>query len=96
MTWTHEDSKRLYESSKWKKFRKDYINTHAPDSCEACGKPVSGADLTLDHAIPLTKSNGAGAFDEANIVVLCRSDNSRKNNRLVLRTNYSNNRLVSF
>ena len=94
-SWTHEDSKRLYESSKWKKFRKNYIDTHKPDSCEACGKPVSGFDLTLDHNPPLTKTGGTNAFDEASIVVLCRRDNSRKNNRLVLRQNYSNNRLVS-
>ena len=95
MSWTHKDSSELYVSHRWKKFRSDYIKKNKPTSCEACSKPVSGNDLTLDHSIPLTKSGGEGAFDIANIVVLCRSCNSRKNNRLALRTNYSNTRLVS-
>jgi 5-methylcytosine-specific restriction endonuclease McrA len=94
-TWTHIQSKELYVSSRWKTFRKDYITRHRPDSCEACSKPVSGADLTLDHNPPLTKTGGSNAFDEASMVVLCRSCNSRKNNRLLLRTNYSNTKLVS-
>ena len=96
MTWTAEDSSKLYVSSEWKKFRRSYINKHKPDECAACSKPLSdGFDLTLDHNPPLTKTNGENAFDEASIVVLCRSCNSRKNNRLVLRQNYSNTKLVS-
>ena len=95
MKWTAKDSDALYRGGRWKKFRADYINKHRPTSCEACEKPVSGFDLTLDHITPLTKSGGEGAFDESNIVVLCRSCNSRKNNRLMLRTNYSNPKLVS-
>jgi 5-methylcytosine-specific restriction endonuclease McrA len=94
-TWTHKDSDALYRGGRWKTFRKQYIDKHKPQECEGCDKPVSGFDLTLDHKIPLTKSNGEGAYDEANIVVLCRSCNSRKNNRLMLRQNYANDRLVS-
>jgi 5-methylcytosine-specific restriction endonuclease McrA len=95
MTWTHEDSAALYAGGRWKTFRKQYIEKNKPTECEACNKPVSGADLTLDHITPLTKSGGVGAYDEANILVMCRSCNSRKNNRLVLRQNYSNTRLIS-
>ena len=96
MSWTSEDSSKLYISNEWKKFRRRFINTHKPDECAACNKPLSdGFDMTLDHSPPLTKTNGENAFDEASIVVMCRSCNSRKNNRLVLRQNYSNTRLVS-
>jgi 5-methylcytosine-specific restriction endonuclease McrA len=94
-SWNHEDSAKLYISSEWKKFRKEYIKRTGADACEACSKPVSGFDLTLDHNPPLTKTGGTNAFDEASIVVLCRSCNSRKNNRLMLRQNYSNPKLVS-
>ena len=94
MTWTHKESSALYVSSEWKRFRANYIKAHRPDSCEACSKPVSGFDLTLDHNPPLTKTGGSNALDEASIVVLCRSCNSRKNNRLMMRTNYSNPKLV--
>ena len=93
--WTYEDSKKLYNTTEWKAFRKNFINNHKPQECEACFKPVSGFDLTLDHNPPLTKTGGANALDEASIVVLCRSCNSRKNNRLLLRTNYANNKMVS-
>ena len=95
MSWTHEDSAALYRGGRWKKFRQEYIQRERPQECEACKKPVSGSDLTLDHNPPLTKTGGTNAFDEASIVVLCRSCNSRKNNRLVLRQNYSNNKLVA-
>ena len=95
MTWTYKDSQKLYVSSKWKTFRRAYIDTHKPDSCAACNTPLGdGFDLTLDHNPPLTKTGGSNAFDEASIVVLCRSCNSKKNNRLMLRTNYSNPKLL--
>ena len=94
MNWTHEDSAALYRGGRWKKFRQDYIKQHKPQECEACNKPVNGFDLTLDHITPLTKAGGVGAFDEANIVVLCRSCNSRKNNRLLMRQNYANKELI--
>ena len=95
MTWTYKDSDALYRGGRWKKFRQDYLKQHKPSECEACNKPVKGFDLTLDHITPLTKSGGEGAYDEANIVVLCRSCNSKKNNRLVMRQNYSNGKLIS-
>jgi 5-methylcytosine-specific restriction endonuclease McrA len=95
MTWTHKESSELYVSHRWKKFRSDYIKNNKPTACEACSKPIAGRDITLDHITPLTKSGGVGAFDEANIAVLCLSCNSKKNNRLVMRTNYVNNKLVS-
>lgn len=94
MNWTHHDSSKLYVSSKWRKWRKEWINKNKPDACEACSKPISGADLTLDHNPPLTKTGGTNAFDEESIVALCRSCNSRKNNKLVLRENYLNTKLV--
>jgi 5-methylcytosine-specific restriction endonuclease McrA len=95
MTWTHKDSSKLYVSNEWRKWRASYIARHKPDSCNACEKPTAGADLTLDHNPPLTKTGGSNAFDEASIVVLCRSCNSRKNNRLYLRQNYVNSKVVN-
>ncbi len=92
--WTHKDSEALYRGGRWKTFRKHYIEKHNPQECEVCNKPVKGFDLTLDHVTPLTKAGGVGAYDEANIVVMCRSCNSRKNNKLVMRQNYSNARLI--
>ena len=95
MTWTHKESSNLYVSSEWKKWRRSYIDKHKPDECAACNKPLSdGFDLTLDHNPPLTRTGGANAFDEASIVVLCRSCNSRKNNKLMMRQNYSNPKLL--
>ena len=93
--WTHKESSELYVSSRWKTFRKDFIKKHNPQECEACSKPVSGFDLTLDHNPPLTKTGGANAYDEASIVVLCRSCNSRKNNRLMMRSNYVNAKVLN-
>ncbi len=94
--WTHHDSSKLYVSHRWKTFRADYIKQHKPTSCEACEKPIAGADITLDHSPPLTKTGGSNAYDPASISVLCRKCNSRKNNKMMMRTNYYNEKLVSF
>ena len=95
MTWTHKESAELYVSHKWKKWRHDYISRNKPTECESCYVPLTpGFDMTLDHNPPLTKTGGANAFDEASIVVLCRSCNSRKNNKMMMRSNYSNPKLV--
>lgn len=48
-------------------------------TCYLCGK-VCGADLTLDHVVPLSRG---GAHSEDNLRVAHKSCNSRKSNRLL-------------
>ena len=46
--------------------------------CATCGATT---DLTVDHIFPLSRG---GTNDPLNLQVLCRSCNSRKNNRVLL------------
>lgn len=96
MTWTHEDSSKLYVSHKWRMFRKEYIAKHKPTECLRCGTPISGSGITLDHIVPLTKDGGVHAYEEDNIQALCVRCNSSKNNRLSMRVNYFNSKVVEY
>ncbi len=96
MSWTYHDSQRLYQSKEWKQFRKDYQANHGDDECLHCGKHIvkNTFDYTLHHNPPLTLAGGTDAFDVASIEEVCRSCNSKANNKAIVRTNYSNNKLV--
>jgi len=48
--------------------------------CIMCGKKEPEIKLSIDHIIPLSKR---GTNDMANIQPLCRSCNSRKNNKVI-------------
>jgi len=62
----------------------------AGHACEACG---SDSDLTADHVTPLDA--GGEPFDPDNGRCLCRPCNSRKGNRVNIRTNYYSTRYLT-
>jgi 5-methylcytosine-specific restriction endonuclease McrA len=97
MTWTAEDSQRLYNSPEWKKFRKDYQANFGGEECLHCGGHISKGtfNYTLHHNPALTLTGGTNAFDVESIEEVCRSCNSKAGNRAMIRTNYSNPKLVS-
>lgn len=55
--------------------------------CSACSKPLEGDDATVDHIIPKAKG---GTDDMVNLISLCRSDNSKKGDRELLRVTWIN------
>ena len=96
MIWNNDDSQQFYVSSEWKTFRKNWIKNFGGDECEKCGTALAKGSFnyTLDHIVPLTVAPHL-RLEDTNIVVMCRSCNSRKNNKLgITRTNYVNTKLV--
>ena len=96
MPWTNEDSQQFYVSSEWRTFRRNWITEFGEDECATCGVGLAkrSPDYTLDHIVPLTIAPDL-RLDPNNIVAMCRSCNSRKNNKLgITRANYVNTRLI--
>lgn len=49
------------------------------EGCHYCGGKFPPAELTMDHVVPLVRG---GRSSKNNLVVCCKSCNSRKQNRL--------------
>jgi 5-methylcytosine-specific restriction endonuclease McrA len=60
--------------------------------CTSCGKPVEGFDATVDHVTPYT---GPESNAMHNLVTLCRSCNSTKQDRVIFRLDWVNRRWLS-
>lgn len=57
--------------------------------CTACGKALEGADATVDHIEP-TAHNPGREYEDHELVAMCRSCNSRKNDSVIRRAAYYN------
>jgi len=55
--------------------------------CSACGKPLEGADATVDHIEPISLNPGREYADHE-LVAMCKSCNGRKQDRLIARLPY--------
>jgi len=62
--------------------------------CTSCGKPLEGADATVDH-ISAINSGGDTLPRSSELCSLCRSCNSRKGDRVLMRLNYLNPRWLA-
>ena len=94
MRLTYEETQKIIRSKEWKNFRKQWIAKNKPTNCEACGVPIEGGSISLDHSIPLTQGGYDVAFREDLIVAMCVSCNSRKQDKQLLRNNYYNKKLL--
>lgn len=61
-------------------------------TCAFCGKPLEGPDATVDH---LTSKSEGGTDDLWNLVACCRTDNSRKGARELIRMPYINRKWLT-
>lgn len=68
----------------WKRLRKAVLERDAW-RCTACGKELEGRDATVDHVVPYT---GPESNVMHNLVALCRSCNSTKQDRLIVRIDW--------
>lgn len=68
-------------TTEWKKLRRAVLDRDGW-RCAACGKDVEGRDATVDHVIPYT---GPESNVMHNLITLCRSCNSTKQDRTLVR-----------
>lgn len=59
--------------------------------CTACGKALDGADATVDHIDPQALNRGRDYTDDE-LAAMCRSCNSRKQDRVLVRMAWFNPR----
>lgn len=87
-------NKDFYTSREWRTFRAKMLKG-LDHVCSDCHREVFGADITLDHIMPLSKFPDL-AMEPSNIKVLCRKCNGNKRDHVEVRNNYFNNRWVRF
>lgn len=75
----------------WKRLRRAVLERDGW-RCTACGKAVEGADATVDHVVPYT---GPESNVMHNLVTLCRSCNSTKQDRLRARIDWFSRRWLT-
>lgn len=61
--------------------------------CTACGKPIEGTDATVDHIVPFVSEAESNVMH--NLVALCRSCNSSKQDRTLIRLPWFNARWLT-
>lgn len=76
----------------WKKLRLHVLNRDGWQ-CTSCGRPVEGADATADHIIPFVSVEESNHMH--NLITLCRSCNSTKQDRVQFRLNWVNPRWLT-
>lgn len=79
-------------SSAWKALRLIVLDRDGW-MCGSCGKPVEGADATVDHIVPFVSVEESNHLH--NLTTLCRSCNSSKQDRVLARTNWFNRRYLT-
>lgn len=62
--------------------------------CAYCGKDLVGDDATVDHINPVARNEDHNYSDDE-LVSACRSCNSSKQDRTVVRTFYVNQKYLS-
>ena len=73
----------------WKKLRQHVLDRDGWH-CTSCGKAVEGADATVDHIIPFVSVEESNHMH--NLITLCRSCNSTKQDKVQFRLNWVNAR----
>ena len=76
----------------WKKLRQHVLDRDGW-RCTSCGKAVEGADGTVDHIIPFVSVEESNHMH--NLITLCRSCNSTKQDRIQFRLNWVNTRWLT-
>ena len=82
--------KDFYTSKQWRTFRAKMLKA-LDHVCTDCNREVFGADITLDHILPLSKYPDL-AYEPSNIRVMCRKCNGNKRDLVEVRNNYFNPR----
>jgi 5-methylcytosine-specific restriction protein A len=76
-----ESGPRLYDSQRWKRFRKWYLNQPENRICRCgCGRMAT----EVDHIIPITGIDDRRCFDLSNLQGLTHECHSRKTMREML------------
>lgn len=73
----------------WEATRLRVLNRDGWICLLSCGKPLEGADATVDHITP--KAAG-GTDDESNLIAACRTCNGRKRDQVLTRMPWFNPR----
>lgn len=68
------------------KAQRDRILARDGHQCQYCGTPLDDSNATIDHVVPITLTGSAGNdYPDPALVAACRSCNSRKGARLLVR-----------
>ena len=89
---TLEQQQAFYRSYEWKQWRKQYLLKNKDHDCVMCGNTTKGSDTILDHIVGIRA--GGAQMDEANIQILCRTDNAKKRSKITMRTNFVDSALI--
>lgn len=74
-------------TASWRKLRRLVLDRDGW-RCTSCGKPIEGPDATVDHVVPFVSESESNVMH--NLVSLCRSCNSTKQDRVTFRLNWAN------
>jgi 5-methylcytosine-specific restriction endonuclease McrA len=77
-------SKHSARGADWEKTRQAVLDRDGW-VCTSCGKTLIGFDATADHVTPTVQGGPSEAW---NLVAMCRSCNSSKNDRVLTRTSF--------
>ena len=83
-----------HSTREWREARA-YAKTILDPVCVTCNKELEGNDWTIDHIVPPAVSGGIPNHNIENLQSMCRSCNSRKQDRTQIRTNWINPRFSS-
>jgi len=78
-----------HDTAAWRNARA-YAKTVLEPTCVSCAKELEGEDWTIDHIVP--PGNGEPNHDINNLQSLCRSCNGRKQDRVLQRITWRNER----
>lgn len=77
----------------WKKLRQHVLDRDGW-RCTYCGKPLEGADATVDHIIPVA-AGGDTLPPMHGLLSACRSCNSSRQDRILTRMPWFNSRWLN-
>jgi 5-methylcytosine-specific restriction endonuclease McrA len=80
-----------HDSKEWKDAR-TYAKTILDPRCVTCAKELEGGDWTIDHINPPSKTGGMPDNTIDNLQSMCRSCNSKKKDRTLVRIEWRNPR----